>query len=88
MIRRCSTIDDLYHKGYADLAEGECDVGQVDGFRELYDHIVDCQENNSPMRGCTLPVAVANAAILDAALVSAGRGGLPVEPRYPSAKGD
>lgn len=82
VIRRCRAVDDHYHKGYADLVGEDCDRGPVDGFSELYRHIADCHESGAKVRGCTLPMAVANAAVLDAALLSAARGGISVKPQY------
>ena len=82
MIRCCTPVENLYHAGYADLAEGEPDIGVVGGFRELYANI----ENGVPANGCTLADAVANAAVLDAAIGSAKQGGVAVEPRYKNRK--
>lgn len=83
MIRRCGTIEDLYHAGYVDLTDGESDTGTVDGFTELYAHIA----RGDTQRGCRLADAVANAAVLDAALASAELGGIAVEPRFRNSKG-
>jgi predicted dehydrogenase len=82
VIRKCHAVDDHYHEGYADLVEGDGDTGPVDGFRELYEHIIDCHETGDLVSGCTLSTAVENAAILDAALISASRGGISVEPKF------
>lgn len=83
MIRRCGTIEGLYHAGYADLSEGQPDMGVVDGFSGLYAHIA----RGEMQRGCRLAEAVANAAVLDAALASADLGGIAVQPRFQNSKG-
>ena len=84
MIRRCKAVDGLYHAGYADLVQIEADTGVVDGLSELYAHIASAARPH----GCSLADAVANAAVLDAALDSAARGGAAVEPHIRYSKGD
>ncbi len=88
LIRKCGTVDGLYHDGYSDLSEGEADVGAVGGFRELYAHIAKSLRDGQPLSGCSLADAAANVAVLDAALQSARKGGVVVEPRYSIPKGD
>lgn len=83
VLRRSAPAPSPHHDGYAGLQVVDSDGGTVDGFRELYDNIGAHFETGAPLGGCDLQTAVANAAVLEAALLSAERGGIAVAPEIP-----
>ena len=83
VLRRLAPVDSRHHKGYEALQTRDTDSGTVGGFQELYAHIAAHFDDGADLGGCNLATAVANAAVLEAALVSAERGGVPVRPETP-----
>ncbi len=79
-VRRYVREPDRYYKGYAyleELVEQRLEK-PVSGFAELYRSIGSHVFEGAPLGGCDGAEAVANMAVLDAAIRSAEGGGLPI----------
>lgn len=83
-IRRHAPVAGLHYRGYSHLAEteGARDIGPVGGFVELYRAVHDHLLNGAPLAGCDGAAALANMAVIDAALRSAALGGAALAPEY------
>ena len=75
-------VPDKHYVGYEHLGadESEVDVGPVGGFLEIYQAIHGFIANDAGLPGCTGAEAVANSAVLDAALRSAAADNIKIAP--------
>lgn len=72
---------DLFYQGYNHLAESVdgASIGQIGGFRELYQNIRQHLEFGQPLEGCDGASAVLVQAVLAATIHSAENGGISIE---------
>ena len=79
-------VADRIYMGYAHLAEagGPADVEVVAGFRELYAALRDHLAHGVPLAGCGPADAIHGLEVIEAALHSAGQGGIEVAICRPS----
>ena len=80
---RYRPMADLYYRGYAHLVEDAEDHERapVSGFAELYAAIAAHLHDGEPLPGCDGACALANMAILDAAVRSIKQDGAPMRPQ-------
>ena len=80
-------VADKHYIGYNHLEvdESKLDLGPVGGFCEAYEAINDFISRGTKLAGCTGIAAIANSAVLEAALRSAELGKIKIVPEIPAA---